>query len=123
MARYAIFLEEVKYFLKDNEKDLVWLLRAAHHHPDHAKFNGQEELPEDDGALAQLVTHVRALENDPETFQPKPETGPDFFPLVHLEDEFREVFEYDTIQRDKSDFSTVLCPDFESSQVCGHSCG
>ena len=26
MASYAIFLEEVKYFLKDNAKDLVWPL-------------------------------------------------------------------------------------------------
>eukprot|EP00438_Fugacium_kawagutii_P011513 Skav228312 [mRNA] locus=scaffold4453:76913:79264:+ [translate_table: standard] len=95
MARYAIFLEEVKFFLNDNQKyredngqeklDLVWLLRAAHQLPGQ-ELNGKEDLKQDtDEALLLLVTHLRDWEQtEPEQFRPLPTTEPKYFPLVYV---------------------------------------
>mmetsp|Transcript_2958 Transcript_2958/g.5116 ORF Transcript_2958/g.5116 Transcript_2958/m.5116 type:complete len:488 (+) Transcript_2958:64-1527(+) len=85
MAQYAIFMEEAKHFMQDNDKKLVWLLRAAHHLPGHELCGQEEWEAKDDEPLARLVTHVESLEsNDPNSLCPRPTTGEQFFPLVYV---------------------------------------
>eukprot|EP00435_Cladocopium_sp_Y103_P057336 s1146_g19.t1 len=65
-------------------KDLIWLVRAAHHLP-ASELNGQERLPRDEGALRRLVSHLYTLKKEHfREFRPQPWSKPKFFPLVYV---------------------------------------
>ena len=63
-------------------KDLVWLVRAAHHFPT-SELNGRERLPRDDGVLQRLVSHLDSLRKEHfHDFRPRPWSNPKVFPVV-----------------------------------------
>lgn len=85
---FAVFAEEVKHFLKDTGKDLIWLLRAAHHLPLGHALTGQEKLPPEEAdaeTLASWICYIRELQRfKGSEFQPLPTTGPEYFPIVYV---------------------------------------
>ena len=87
-ASFLIFADEVKHFMGDTDRDLIWLLRAAHHLPQGQRLTGQEPLPpesDDPGRLAHVLRLVRDQREFAESdFLPKPKTGPEYYPLLYV---------------------------------------
>ena len=52
-GRYAVYLDEAKFFLNDTNRDLCWLLCASHHLSGQ-ELHGQEQLPPEDEDSSQL---------------------------------------------------------------------
>ena len=93
--RWAIFAEESRHFMNDMKsaknflpdkvpRDLFWILRAAHHFRNTC-LNGSEVLSPEGDDPEPLVACLAMLRQQQELphWQPKPRTGPDYYPLVY----------------------------------------
>jgi len=70
----------------DTKRDIVWVLRAAHHMPGTI-LRGNEVLPRDDVALdPQVQRWIKRVETQSkgQGWRPQPRTGAKYFPLTHV---------------------------------------